>query len=69
MDSNRFDIANNESTNRSELYVEGEMASLATAGRGMKVVPLCWFVAEFIDTNPEYADLLPRAATNARKRV
>jgi predicted GNAT family acetyltransferase len=25
--------------------------------RNAKVVPLCWFVREFIDDNPEYADL------------
>lgn len=25
---------------------------------GGKVVPRCWYVAEFIDGNPEYADLL-----------
>jgi predicted GNAT family acetyltransferase len=26
--------------------------------RGAKVVPSCWYVAEFIDGHPEYADLL-----------
>ena len=25
--------------------------------KGVKVVPYCWFVAEFIQDNPEYADL------------
>ena len=25
--------------------------------KGAKVVPYCWFVAEFIQDNPEYADL------------
>jgi predicted GNAT family acetyltransferase len=25
--------------------------------KGAKVVPYCWFVAEFIDEHPEYADL------------
>ena len=25
--------------------------------RGAKVVPYCWFVAEFLDDHPEYADL------------
>ena len=25
--------------------------------KGAKVVPYCWFVAEFIAENPEYADL------------
>jgi predicted GNAT family acetyltransferase len=24
----------------------------------LRVVPTCWFVAEFIDTHPEYRDLL-----------
>jgi len=27
-------------------------------GRGATVVPRCWFVAQFIDEHPEYADLL-----------
>jgi predicted GNAT family acetyltransferase len=26
--------------------------------RGHTVVPRCWFVAEFIEQNPSYADLL-----------
>ena len=25
---------------------------------GQRVVPRCWYVAEFIDANPEYRDLL-----------
>jgi predicted GNAT family acetyltransferase len=25
--------------------------------RGLQVVPTCWFVAEFIDANPEYQEL------------
>jgi predicted GNAT family acetyltransferase len=25
--------------------------------KGAKVVPYCWFVAEFLDEHPEYADL------------
>jgi predicted GNAT family acetyltransferase len=25
--------------------------------KGAKVIPYCWFVAEFIQDNPEYADL------------
>ena len=29
-----------------------------TATAGLKVVPSCWFVAEFIDANPDYAHLL-----------
>lgn len=28
--------------------------------RGRTVVPTCWFVAEFVDLHPEYADLLAR---------
>ena len=30
--------------------------------RGERVVPRCWYVAQFIDENPEYADLLADAA-------
>ena len=26
--------------------------------RGQKVVPGCWYVAEFFDTHPDYTDLL-----------
>lgn len=26
--------------------------------RGRRVVPTCWFVAEFVDLHPDYADLL-----------
>lgn len=26
--------------------------------RGLKVVPQCWFVAAYIEKNPEYADLV-----------
>jgi predicted GNAT family acetyltransferase len=33
--------------------------------RGLKVVPRCWYVAEIIDTNPEYADLLAGSLTGA----
>ena len=25
--------------------------------KGAKVVPMCWFVAEFMEEHPEYADL------------
>ena len=28
--------------------------------RGAQVVPSCWFVAEFIDHHPDYADLVAR---------
>jgi uncharacterized protein len=27
-------------------------------GRGLRVVPSCWFVGEFVDRNPQYRDLL-----------
>lgn len=30
----------------------------ATREAGLKVVPQCWMVAEFIDKNPEFAGLL-----------
>jgi len=30
----------------------------AVRAEGKKVVPQCWFVAEFIDLHPEYADLV-----------
>jgi predicted GNAT family acetyltransferase len=26
--------------------------------RGLKVAPRCWFVAAYIEKNPEYADLV-----------
>lgn len=29
-----------------------------TRSTGLKIVPQCWMVAEFIDKNPEFADLL-----------
>ncbi len=29
---------------------------------GRTVVPTCWYVAQFIDTNPDYADLLAGSA-------
>lgn len=29
-----------------------------TRSTGHRMVPACWFVAEFIDANPEYRDLL-----------
>lgn len=29
---------------------------------GRQVVPLCWYVAEFIERNPDYADLLEAPA-------
>lgn len=27
-------------------------------GRGQRVIPSCWYVAEFIDLHPDYTDLL-----------
>ena len=32
----------------------------AERAAGHTIVPTCWYVAEFIDDNPEYADLLAR---------
>lgn len=32
----------------------------ATRAAGLRVVPQCWMVAEFIDKNPEFADLLDK---------
>ena len=34
----------------------------ATRPTGLRVVPHCWMVAEFIDKNPEFADLLDRSS-------
>lgn len=28
-----------------------------TRAAGLRIVPTCWMVAEFIDKNPEYADI------------
>jgi predicted GNAT family acetyltransferase len=36
--------------------VKGALDDVRRRG-GLKVVPYCWFVAEFIQDNPEYADL------------
>ena len=94
---NKPDIVHNEQANRYELWIEGELASLAeyrpvsgpqgdvlvfdhtetrqafrggglaervvrfaledVRERGKRVVPQCWFVAEVMEANPEYADL------------
>ena len=49
---------------KSSLRGRGMGASLVRAAlddaraSGHRVVPRCWFVAEFIDANPEYQDLL-----------
>ena len=32
-------------------------ALTATRAAGLRVVPQCWMVAEFIDKNPEFADM------------
>lgn len=32
----------------------------ATRSAGLKIVPQCWMVAEFVEKNPEFADLLYR---------
>lgn len=34
----------------------------ATRETGLKVVPQCWMVAEFIDKNPEFAGLVQKKA-------
>jgi predicted GNAT family acetyltransferase len=87
-------VVHNDDASRYELYVEGELASIADyrrqdgalvmhhtetrgafRGRGLaatlvrgalddvrerklRVVPSCWFVADFIEAHPEYADLV-----------
>jgi len=33
----------------------------ATKAEGLRIVPTCWMVAEYIDKNPEYADITDRA--------
>ena len=32
-----------------------------TRAEGLRIVPTCWMVAEYIDKNPEYADITDRA--------
>ena len=39
-----------------EVLVRGALDDVK--GRVSKVVPACWFVADFIDANPEYSDLV-----------
>jgi uncharacterized protein len=39
-----------------EVLVRGALDDVRARGRS--VVPSCWFVREFVDLNPEYADLL-----------
>ena len=49
---------------KSSLRGQGMGARLVQAAlddvraQGHRVVPRCWYVAEFIDANPEYRDLL-----------
>jgi predicted GNAT family acetyltransferase len=38
-----------------EQLVRGAMDDVRTSGR--KVVPACWFVADFLDAHTDYADL------------
>ncbi len=38
-----------------EILVRGALDDVRQAGR--RVVPRCWFVADFLDANPDYADL------------
>ncbi len=33
----------------------------ATRSAGLKIVPQCWMVAEFVEENPEFADLVERS--------
>ena len=37
------------------VLVQGALDDIRSAGR--TVVPVCWFVAEFLDLNPDYEDL------------
>jgi predicted GNAT family acetyltransferase len=38
-----------------DVLVQGALDDIRSAGR--TVVPACWFVAEFLDQHPEYANL------------
>jgi uncharacterized protein len=38
------------------VLVQGALDDVRPSGR--RVVPACWYVAQFIDGHPEYADLL-----------
>jgi len=38
-----------------DLLVQGALDDIRAAGR--TVIPACWFVAEYLDHHPEYADL------------
>ena len=39
-----------------EVLVRGALDDVRT--RGERIVPACWFVADFVQANPEYQDLL-----------
>ena len=39
-----------------DVLVQGALDRIRPTG--LKVVPTCWFVAQFIDANPDYQDLL-----------
>ena len=43
-------------TGLGDVLVRGALDDMR--GRVSKIVPSCWFVADFISANPEYADLL-----------
>ena len=38
-----------------EVLIKGALDDIRE--RGLKVVPVCWFVADFIEENPDYIDL------------
>ena len=38
------------------VLVQGALEDVRPTGR--RVVPTCWYVAQFIDTHPDFADLL-----------
>jgi uncharacterized protein len=39
-----------------EVLVRGALDDIRR--QGYRIVPQCWFVAEFVDLNPQYADLV-----------
>lgn len=39
-----------------EILVRGALDDVRTTGR--RIVPACWFVAQFVDEHPDYEDLL-----------
>jgi predicted GNAT family acetyltransferase len=41
-----------------EVLVQAALDDVRSTGR--TIVPLCWFVAEFVDAHPDYADLVGR---------